>query len=212
MRALVGPHESLRTGEVIRAQQRQLSSRVEHEAAHALGAAERLGWDYRFATALVSDAPIEDGILRGDLIVVGSDDPSIGSPDRGHPALFLEWAEALKQAGIRRVDGRLIGDDNAFDDVGIGAGWAWDYLTDGYAAPSGALSYNENVVAARVSPGKAEGEAATVTMIPPGSRFEVNTATTGGRSNASLAVARMPGVPGSRCPGGCPLAAPVRPA
>ena len=68
--------------------------------------------------------------------------------------------------------GRLIGDDNAFDDEGIGAGWAWDYLTDDYAAPSGALSYNENVVTYRIAPGEAEGDPAAVTSAPAGATFE----------------------------------------
>ncbi len=53
--------------------------------------------------------------------------------------------------------GRIIGDDNAFDDDGLGAGWAWDYLADAYAAPSGALSYNENIVIVRVTPGRGRG-------------------------------------------------------
>ncbi len=61
-------------------------------------------------------------------------------------SLFDEWADALRAAGITRVSGRLVGDDDAFEDEPLGAGWAWDYLTAGYAAPSGALSYNENVV------------------------------------------------------------------
>ncbi len=38
-------------------------------------------------------------------------------------------------AGIQQIDGRIIGNDQAFDDEGIGPGWAWDYLQFGYAAP-----------------------------------------------------------------------------
>ena len=36
--------------------------------------------------------------------------------------MLLDWAEALRAAGITRVDGRVVGDDNAFDDAGLGAG------------------------------------------------------------------------------------------
>ena len=199
-RALVGVRiESLRTGEVIyqRNSEKLVVPASNMKLLTMSVAAERLGWQYRFETRLEAAGKVADGVLTGDLIVTGSGDPSIVSLDGGHPALFLEWAEALKQAGIRRVDGRIIGDDNAFDDTGIGAGWAWDYLTDGYAAPSGALSYNENVVTIRVTPGKAEGEPATITTRPAGSRFEiVNTTTTGAAgSNASVSVDRMPGSP-----------------
>ncbi|HQF43808.1 MAG TPA: D-alanyl-D-alanine carboxypeptidase/D-alanyl-D-alanine-endopeptidase, partial [Ignavibacteriaceae bacterium] len=38
------------------------------------------------------------------------------------------------------------GDDNLFDDTGLGVGWLWDYETDWYAAQSSALSYNDNCI------------------------------------------------------------------
>jgi serine-type D-Ala-D-Ala carboxypeptidase/endopeptidase (penicillin-binding protein 4) len=197
-RALVGVRiESLRTGELLfaRNNDKLVVPASNMKLLTMSVAAERLGWDYRFETKLEAAGRVANGVLTGDLIVTGSGDPSIGSPDLGHPALFLEWAAALKQAGIREVRGRLIGDDNAFDDGGIGAGWAWDYLTDNYAAPSGALSYNENVVTYRVSPGKAEGDPGIVTSAPVGSTFEVvnetRTAATG--TQASISVDRMPG-------------------
>lgn len=197
-RALVGVRiESLRTGEMIFARH---SDKLVVPASNMKlltmsVAADRLGWQHRFETRLEAAGVVEDGTLNGDLIVTGGGDPSIASPDGGHPAVFLEWADALKQAGIRRVHGRIVGDDNAFDDTGIGAGWAWDYLTDGYAAPSGALSYNENVVTLRVAPGKAEGQPAVVTTRPAGSRFEIVTmaTTSAAGSNASVSVDRMPG-------------------
>jgi len=197
-RALVGVRiESLRTGAVLfqRNSEKLVVPASNMKLLTMSVAAERLGWQYRFETRLESAGTIEDGTLHGDLIVTGSGDPSIVSADGGHPALFLEWAEALKQAGIRRVAGRIVGDDNAFDDVGIGAGWAWDYLADDYAAPSGALSYNENVVTVRVAPGNAEGAPATVTTSPAGHRFVVvNRVTTGPTgSNASVSADRLPG-------------------
>ena len=176
-------------------------------------AAERLGWDHQFETRLEAVGTIADGVLTGDLVVTGSGDPSIVAPDLGHPALFLEWADALQTAGIRRVDGRILGDDNAFDDAGIGPGWAWDYLSDGYAAPSGALSYNLNTVAVRVTPGRAEGGFAAIELFPSGSGLSVNHAvSTGPRdSRSALTVGRAIGsrevmVGGSLPAGGAPVA------
>jgi D-alanyl-D-alanine carboxypeptidase/D-alanyl-D-alanine-endopeptidase (penicillin-binding protein 4) len=197
-RALVGVRiESLRTGEVIfqRNSDKLVVPASNMKLLTMAVAAERLGWGYRFETKLEAVGSVTGGTLRGDLLVTGGGDPSIVSPDGGHPALFLEWAEALKQAGIRRVEGRVVGIDTAFDDTGIGAGWAWDYLADGYAAPSGALSYNDNVVTVRVAPGKTAGERASITTHPAGSRFEIqNLALTGeSGSQASVSVDRMPG-------------------
>lgn len=155
-------------------------------------AAERLGWNYRYETRLESTGSIKNGTLVGDLIVTGSGDPSIGSADTSHAALFLEWASALSRAGITRVDGRLIGDDNAFDDDGIGAGWAWDYLSAGYAAPTGALSYNENAAVARVTAGTTVGAPAIVTIGPPGHGLDVvdEVVTSGAGSTASIELRR----------------------
>jgi D-alanyl-D-alanine carboxypeptidase/D-alanyl-D-alanine-endopeptidase (penicillin-binding protein 4) len=215
-RALVGVRiESLRTGETL---YRRNSDKLVVPASNMklltlAVAAERLGWTHRFRTRLEAAGAVLDGTLTGDLIVVGTGDPSIGSPDLGHPALFLAWADALREAGIRRVDGRVIGDDNAFDDQGLGAGWAWDNIDAAYSAPSGALSYNQNVVALRVTPGRSEGDPATIELAPPGSQLrldhDVRTGPAG--SQAVVTVSRLPGakrlsVSGRVPAGGAPVA------
>jgi D-alanyl-D-alanine carboxypeptidase/D-alanyl-D-alanine-endopeptidase (penicillin-binding protein 4) len=158
-------------------------------------AADRLGWDYRYRTTLEMAGSIERGVLRGDLVVTGSGDPSIGSSDQRDAPLFLEWADALTRAGVQRIDGRIIGDDNAFDDAGIGAGWAWDYLTAGYAAPTGALSYNENVIVLRVSPGAEAGSPAAIFAGPPGSDISIanQVTTSAAGTTAAIELARTPG-------------------
>jgi len=133
-------------------------------------AADILGWDYRFTTTLEASAPVETGagvgILRGDLFVRGGGDPTINSRNGRAPAVIAEWVSALRAAGIQEVDGRIIGDDQLFDDEGIGPGWAWDYLQFGYAAPVGALEFNENLALLTVRPGTQAGDPADVTLTP----------------------------------------------
>jgi D-alanyl-D-alanine carboxypeptidase/D-alanyl-D-alanine-endopeptidase (penicillin-binding protein 4) len=66
--------------------------------------AERLGWDYVFETRLYATGPIERGVLRGDLIVVGSGDPDQrrdGSPRR----VSVDWASRLRRPASRPSTG-----------------------------------------------------------------------------------------------------------
>ncbi len=142
-------------------------------------AAEVLGWDYRFTTTLETTAPIDQGVLRGDLFVRGTGDPTINSRADRAEAVFAVWSAALSQAGIFEIEGRIIGDDQAFDDEGLGAGWAWDYLQYGYAAPSGALEFNEDLAELRVEPGAAPGEPARIHLTPGSGLIVVNRAVTG---------------------------------
>jgi serine-type D-Ala-D-Ala carboxypeptidase/endopeptidase (penicillin-binding protein 4) len=137
-------------------------------------AAERLGWDYVYDTRLVAAGPIESGTLNGDLIVVGSGDPSILDGEAVASGVFAGWAEALKANGIRTIAGRIIGDDNAFDDDTLGPGWAWDDLPGRDAAGVSALQYNENTVQATITPGAAIGAAALVRFAPPGSGLDLD--------------------------------------
>jgi D-alanyl-D-alanine carboxypeptidase/D-alanyl-D-alanine-endopeptidase (penicillin-binding protein 4) len=199
-RALVGVRvDSLATGQTI--YQRDAAKLVVPASNMKLltmsVAAVKLGWNFTFETRLEAAGTIANGVLHGDLVAVGGGDPSIVSQDFGPSPTFLEWADALARAGIRRVDGRLIGDDRAFDDEGLGAGWAWDYLADGYAAPTGALSYNENVAIVRVWPGKAAGDPVRIEVSPPGNLLDVvsEVKTGDAKSGTSLQLLRLPGSP-----------------
>lgn len=129
-------------------------------------AAETLGWDFRFKTTLETASPIEDGALKGDLIVRGGGDPTINQRNNRAAAVFDEWAAALKAAGITRIDGNVVGDGSAFDPGGLGQGWSWDYLQYGYAAPAAALEFNENTAALLIRPGGAVGDDAGIELAP----------------------------------------------
>ena len=65
-------------------------------------AAEKLGWDFTYETRLFASGPIDGGSLHGDLLVVGSGDPSIDDWDGKAAQLFADWAAQLKSAGISR--------------------------------------------------------------------------------------------------------------
>jgi D-alanyl-D-alanine carboxypeptidase/D-alanyl-D-alanine-endopeptidase (penicillin-binding protein 4) len=157
-------------------------------------AADRLGWDYTYETRLLALGPVEDGTLDGDLVVVGSGDPTIGHEGLDNGA-FDTWASQLKTLGIRTIRGKIIGDDNAFDDETLGPGWAWDYLGDGYAAGIGALQYHENVVWLTVTAAPTVGDAPSVTSSPEGNGLTLvnHLKTTPAGSPGSIITRRVPG-------------------
>lgn len=135
-------------------------------------AADVLGWNHRFVTTLEAAGAIEDGTLVGDLIVRGGGDPTIGSRDGRAALVFAAWIEAIKAAGIVTVNGRIIGDDQHFDEDGLGNGWAWDDLQAGYAAPIGALQYDESAATMLVAPGVQPGDPAIISF-PAGTGLTV---------------------------------------
>lgn len=109
-----------------------------------------LGPDFRARTELVQRGEIEAGVLRGDLVLRGHGDPTLGEDGAGLEVLVA----AVRRAGIRRVAGRVIGDGSFLGGENRGHGWQWDYLDADYAAPFGGLCMAGNVVRVRVRPGE----------------------------------------------------------
>ena len=124
-----------------------------------------LGPDFRFETQVLTKGHQRGSVLYGDLVVWSNGDPTMYEKYIDHSkAIFEAWADSLKAKGIYRITGNIIGDDNAFDDVRIGEGWAWDYQQVWYAAQFGALQFNENYVDVKiVPPASVDGD---VVLIP----------------------------------------------
>ena len=158
-------------------------------------AAEKLGWDFRYETKVYAVGAIRGGVFHGDLVVAGSGDPSLDDWDGIATRLWSDWAAKLKAAGITAIDGRIIGDDNAFEDEGLGSGWAWDDIPTGFAAPVSALQFNEGNVQVRMAPGDAVGDRAIATLSPDTSGLTLsNFVVTGPATSASTVTRlRLPG-------------------
>jgi D-alanyl-D-alanine carboxypeptidase/D-alanyl-D-alanine-endopeptidase (penicillin-binding protein 4) len=72
------------------------------KALTAVYALDTLGPDHRFATRVLATAPVVDGTLDGDLILVGGGDPTLETDDLGG------LAERMRATGLRRVTGRFL--------------------------------------------------------------------------------------------------------
>ena len=70
------------------------------------------GKDYQWVTQLEYSGDIdENGILNGNLYIIGSNDPSLGTGRAGastYGALVSDFVKSIKEFGIKRVKGDII--------------------------------------------------------------------------------------------------------
>jgi D-alanyl-D-alanine carboxypeptidase/D-alanyl-D-alanine-endopeptidase (penicillin-binding protein 4) len=125
-------------------------------------AAERLGWGYTYETRVVADGAVDGDSLDGNLVIVGSGDPSLE-----RPALDA-WAGQIKSLGIARVTGVVLADARLFKGEVLGFGWSWDDVPYYYAAPIAAAQFHENAVEITLMPGPSPGTPLVYGLTPPG--------------------------------------------
>jgi D-alanyl-D-alanine carboxypeptidase/D-alanyl-D-alanine-endopeptidase (penicillin-binding protein 4) len=125
-------------------------------------ALETLGGDRTYVTELFRSGSLEGGVLKGDLILKGGGDPSFGGaqfgPEHGSEAIFGRWAKALKEAGIKRVDGCVIGDGSFLTEEGPHPAGLWEDAGNYYAGTVSGLAFNDNLYQARFSGAAAPGK------------------------------------------------------
>ncbi len=125
-------------------------------------ALDRLTPEFRWKTSVYAlNRPDATGTLRGDLIVYGRGDPSIAASfyDGDYTKAIDELAGRIATAGVRRVEGDLIGDESYFTGASLGTGWEWDDLQWYYGAEVSALSVNDNAIDLTVKAGARAGDA-----------------------------------------------------
>jgi len=131
-----------------------------------------LGKDYQYTTNLNYNGSIDNGTLNGDVIIKGSGDPTLGSwryPETREHAVLTVWVDAIRKAGIKHINGRIIGDDSAFGTASIPDGWIWQDIGNYYGAGTSGLCWRENQFDIKLktgSIGTAVGVLRTVPDVP----------------------------------------------
>lgn len=123
-------------------------------------AIHKLGPDFRFETAIGHDGAIEDGVLKGNLYIIGGGDPTLGSKDSIAVSLekiFAEWEGMVRQAGIRKIEGRIIGDGRSFEGMMEEPTWLWNDIGTYYGSGTSGLMFYENMQSFSAAAGDSVG-------------------------------------------------------
>lgn len=122
--------------------------------ATAAVALDVLGGGHRWTTSVAAAAPVTDGVLAGDLYLVGGGDPLLVTSGfaAGLPAAASRTtsslealADAVVAGGLRRVDGSVIGDDTRFDGERAVPTWLPSYRDGATVGSLGALRVNRGL-------------------------------------------------------------------
>lgn len=124
-------------------------------------ALKRLGADFRFETAVAYSGSVgTDGVLHGDLYIIGGGDPTLGSQAAlamPKDSLFSRWERAVRGAGIRSIAGSIIADSRRIP-AEVNGSWMYEDLGTYYGATCSALMFNENCLEITVAPGTGAGD------------------------------------------------------
>ncbi len=129
-----------------------------------------LGADYQFPTEIGYRGEItSDGILKGDLIIVGHGDPSLES--KHYPrrkGIFYEQVYlALQQAGIQQIRGRLVVDASAYCDEGYLNAWPREDWGRRYAPAVYGVNLCDNIMQVGISAQEVARGAKAPTFLHP---------------------------------------------
>ena len=161
-------------------------------------ALDRLTPDFRFKTSVYAKSqPDTAGTIHGDLTIYGRGDPSISARfnNGDYNKVIDDLATRISAAGVKRVEGDLVGDESYFTGAPLGFGWEWADVQWYSGAEVSALSINDNSLDLFVKPGASVGAQCVITTGPPTPlvRFTNRTTTTARGTKREVSVYRALG-------------------
>ena len=143
--------KSLKTGKVLLSRDgyRCLAPASTLKVMTTAAALRQLGTGFTVATTLWYTGTLTDGTLKGDVLLQGAGDPSLGSgrfgPASEPEAVIKRWVGKVQAAGIRKVEGRLLVSALAFAEPSVPDGWQNQDLANYFGAPVSGFNWRENV-------------------------------------------------------------------
>ncbi len=150
----------------------------------AFAALQSLGKKFTYTTQLYTDTrKIKNGVLEDNIYIRFSGDPTLTVSQ------LDQMIHALAQAGIQRINGSVIIDDTAFDQIGMSPGTTWDDKDFCWGSPVNTIIIEGNCVSTMLSPGSGPGQPARMTLPEhPQSMQFINNVVTGISSQAKCEI------------------------
>jgi len=135
-------------------------------------ALDKLDPDFTFKTRLYYSGNIdEDGLLNGNIYIVGDGDPTLGGDQVGgvysRKKLMSTWVKAIKKKGIKAIKGSIIADESLYPPYHVPGNWSWEDIGNYYGAGLTALCFSDNKYYLDFKPGEKEGDVAEVIAMRP---------------------------------------------
>ncbi len=112
-------------------------------------AIDLFGPEHQFETTIKAQGELKDGVLHGDLVIIGGGDAMLSSKDLGKLA-----DRVVKEWGLKAIHGKVVVDNSRYSQPVKGPGWMWDDDPDYYNMSVTPLMVDFNVLDLRVAPGK----------------------------------------------------------
>jgi serine-type D-Ala-D-Ala carboxypeptidase/endopeptidase (penicillin-binding protein 4) len=165
----------------------------------------KLGPDYRFRTTLETSGTIVNGVVTGNVTLVGRGDPNLsnrkfpynlkeefdGPPEK----VLAELADGLVAKGVKEISGDVIGDDSYFPRERYPSGWEIDDMVWEYGAAISSIVVDDNTVALTLTPGDQPGSPVQASESPatPDFLVENDVVTSAPDVKSDLTLTREPG-------------------
>jgi D-alanyl-D-alanine carboxypeptidase/D-alanyl-D-alanine-endopeptidase (penicillin-binding protein 4) len=131
----------------------------------SVAALDLLGPDYRYTTRIGYRGKIEGGMLKGELELIGSGDPTLGSwryDSTKEDVVLDRLVRAVKRAGIKKYTGGLVVEEGRWGTDAVPRGWIWEDIGNYYGAGAWGLNWHENQYDVRLKPGNKVGDPVTI--------------------------------------------------
>jgi D-alanyl-D-alanine carboxypeptidase/D-alanyl-D-alanine-endopeptidase (penicillin-binding protein 4) len=147
-----------------------------------------LGSTYRFRTQVLSSGHQTGTVWHGDVYLKGYGDPTLRSIQ------LVRLANQLRKDGIRRIDGRVLGDESWFDRVRTAPGWKPSFYLE-ESPPISALAVNHAVYQNHVALQPALAAAGTFRRVLRSRHIAVGRATVGTAPKTAYMLAQIESEP-----------------